>query len=385
MVKFNFNFKNRKIFALDPTKIIVFSFIAIILLGTLLLTLPISAANPESSTDFLTALFTATSATCVTGLVVVDTLTNWSLFGQLVILSLIQIGALGFVTFATFFSILLGKKVGIKTMVLAQESLNHFSFDGIIKLIKNVILITFLTEFVGALILSARFVPQFGLRGFYIAIFHSISSFCNAGFDILGGFQSLTMYNNDPIILYTTSALVIFGGLGFMVWKDFFEYKKNKELLLHTKVVLITSAFLLILGTLFFFAFEFNNPDTMGGMNILTKINASFFHSTVSRTAGFNSIPLDKMREISKAATILLMFIGAAPGSTGGGIKITTFGVVLVAIISQIRGSDDTIIFKRKVPHSTIVLAFLAVLQLDPGCVQFFFSQIKIFFCRRGQ
>ncbi len=354
MVKFQFSIKKNKFLALEPTKIIIFSFIGVIFWGTMLLSLPIASATPGKSADFLTALFTATSATCVTGLVVVDTLSNWSLFGQIVILSLIQIGALGFVTFATFFSILLGRKVGLKTMILAQESLNHFTFEDIIKLIKNVVIITFLIEFAGTLILSVRFVPKFGPRGFYIAVFHAISAFCNAGFDIFGNFQSLTGFNNDPLVLYTIAALVILGGLGFMVWKDLIDFRKTKELLLHTKVVLITTAFLLLSGTLFFFASEFDNPATMNDMNLITKINSAFFHSAVIRTAGFSSLPADQMCEMSRAATILFMFIGAAPGSTGGGVKITTFGVLLVTIISQIRGSNDTIIFKRKVPNSTV-------------------------------
>lgn len=364
MVKFQFNLKKIKGIAIEPTKIIVFSFIGVIFWGALLLTLPISSADPDNSADFLTALFTATSATCVTGLVVVDTLTGWSLFGQIVILSLIQIGALGFVTFATFFSILLGRKVGLKTMILAQESINHFSFEGILKLIKRLVLITLLFELIGALLLSISFVPKFGPRGFYLAVFHSISAFCNAGFDILGNSQSLTGYNDDPLVLYTIAGLIIIGGLGFVVWKDVWEFRRNKELLLHTKVVLITTAFLIISGTVLFFCFEYNNPDTMEGMHTVTKIKASFFHSVVTRTAGFNSIPLDKMREISKITSVIFMFIGAAPGSTGGGIKVTTFGVILAVIISQIRDASDTIIFKKKIPHYTIDKA-LAIICLS--------------------
>jgi len=364
MVKFQFNLRRNKGISIEPTKIIVFSFIGVIFWGTLLLTLPISSANPEKSADFLTALFTATSATCVTGFVVVDTLTGWSLFGQLVILSLVQIGALGFVTFATFFSIMLGKKVGLKTMILAQESINHFSFEGILKLIKRLVLITLLFELIGALLLSISFVPKFGPRGFYLAVFHSISAFCNAGFDIFGDSQSLTGYNNDPLVLYTIAGLIIIGGLGFVVWKDVWEFRKNKELLLHTKVVLITTAFLIISGAVLFFCFEYNNPGTMGGMNTFTKINTSFFQSVITRTAGFNSIPLDKMREISKITSVIFIFIGAAPGSTGGGIKVTTFGVILAVIISQIKGSSDTTIFKKRIPHYTVDKA-LAIIGLS--------------------
>ncbi|MDQ2085712.1 TrkH family potassium uptake protein [Herbivorax sp. ANBcel31] len=364
MIKFQFSVKNRKLFQLEPAKVIVLSFIIVILSGTLLLTLPIASNAHVEKADFLTALFTATSATCVTGLVVVDTGTQWSLFGQIVILTLIQIGALGFVTFATFFSVLLGRKVGLKTMILAQQSLSDFSFEGVVNLIKNVVLATFSIQLAGALILSTRFVPHFGLEGFYISIFHSISSFCNAGFDILGGYQSLTNYNDDPILLFITSTLIIFGGLGFVVWKNLWEYRKDKVLLLHTKVVLGLVFSLIAFGTIFFFFSEFNNPYTLGQLNLSEKMSAAFFQSVTTRTAGFNSIDTGSMQEISKAMSILLMFIGAAPGSTGGGVKITTFGVILVAVISQIRGSQHTIVFKRRVPYLTVTKA-LAIVSLS--------------------
>lgn len=364
MIKFQFNIKNRRLFRLDPTKIILLSFIMVIFLGTLLLTLPIASNDHIEKADFLTALFTATSATCVTGLVVVDTATQWSLFGQIVILILIQIGALGFVTFATFFSILLGKKVSLKTRILAQQSLNDFNFEGVLSLIKNVVLATFSIELVGAVILATRFVPKFGLKGLYISIFHSISSFCNAGFDILGNFQSLTNYNNDPVLLFTTSILVILGGLGFVVWKNLWEFPKEKKFLLHTKVVLLFTIFLVAFGTIFFFFSEFNNPYTLGKLSIVGKINASFFQSVTTRTSGFNSIDIGNMKEITKAMAILLMFIGAAPGSTGGGVKITTFGVILVAVISQIRGTQHAVVFKRRIPHQTIIKS-LAIISLS--------------------
>lgn len=364
MIKFQFNIKNRRLFRLDPTKIILLSFIVVIFFGTLLLTLPIASNDYVEKADFLTALFTATSATCVTGLVVVDTATQWSLFGQIVILILIQIGALGFVTFATFFSILLGKKVSLKTKVLAQQSLSDFSFDGVLSLIKNVVLATFSIELAGAVILATRFVPKFGLKGLYISIFHSISSFCNAGFDILGNFQSLTNYNNDPVLLFTTSILVILGGLGFVVWKNLWEFPKEKKFLLHTKVVLLFTIFLVAFGTIFFFFSEFNNPYTLGKLSIVGKINASFFQSVTTRSSGFNTIDIGNMKEITKAMAILLMFIGAAPGSTGGGVKITTFGVILVAVISQIRGTQHAVVFKRRIPHQTIIKS-LAIVSLS--------------------
>lgn len=358
MQKIAFKKKNNTIRNITPTRIIVCSFVILILVGALLLTLP-AASRDGKSIGFLNALFTATSATCVTGLVVVDTYNHWTLFGQLVIISLIQVGGLGIVTLASFFSVLLGRKVGLKGMLLAQESINYFSFEGILKIIKKVVIVTFAIEFIGALLLSASFVPKFGPIGFYLGIFHSISSFCNAGFDLMGimgkgDFVSLTSFNSDPFVVYTIPALIIIGGLGFLVWKDIYDYRKNKSFLLHTKVVLVISGLLIVFGTLFFFAFESDNPATMGNLNLFEKINAAIFQSVTPRTAGFNTLPINDMREISKVFTIILMFIGAAPGSTAGGIKVTTFGVLIMAVISQIKGSSETMIFKRRVPNSTV-------------------------------
>ena len=360
-MKIQFRGKNNKILSLAPTRIIVLSFAAIILIGTLLLSLPAASRNGRSI-GLLNALFTATSATCVTGLVVVDTYKHWSLLGQIVIMILIQTGGLGIVTLASFFSVLLGRKVGLKGMLLAQESLNHFSFEGILNLIKKVVVVAFSLELAGAILLSVRFVPLLGPKGFYIAAFHSVSAFCNAGFDLMsisgkGEFISFTGFNNDPLVLYTLAALVVTGGLGFMVWNDLYEWKKNKALLLHTKVVFAMTAFLILFGMLFIFAFECDNPETMGNLNLSGKINASVFHAVVPRTAGFSSLPVSNMKEISKVATIILMFIGAAPGSTAGGIKVTTFGVILFAIFSIIKGSENTIIFKRRVPGYTVLKA----------------------------
>lgn len=361
MLKINFRSKHNNMLTLAPTKIIVLSFAILILTGTLLLTLP-AASRDGKSIGLLNALFTATSASCVTGLVVVDTYTHWTPFGQVVIMLLIQSGGLGIVTLASFFSVLLGRKVGIKGMLLAQESINHFSYEGILKLIRKVVLITFGIELLGTLLLSTRFVPMFGLKGFYLGLFHAVSAFSNAGFDLMGAlglgeYMSLVTFNNDPVVLYTIAVLIVIGGLGFLVWKDLYEFRHNKSLLLHTKVVLVATAFLILFGAVFFFAFESNNPDTMGKLNLFGKISSAFFQSITPRTAGFNSLPLNEMKDISKVATILLMFIGASPGSTGGGIKVTTFSVMLMAILSQIRGSEDTVIFKRRVPHYIVTKA----------------------------
>jgi len=357
MVKLQYKFKNNKIISLEPTKIIVFSFIAVIFFGTILLYLPVASNPDQPRISFLNALFTATAATCVTGMVVVDTATQWSYFGKTVILLLVQIGGLGLVTITTFFSVLLGKKVGIKGRILAQESLNHFSSEGIIRLIKRVITVTFIIEFAGAVILAIRFIPQYGLRGVYMSIFHSISSFCNAGYDLMGNFQSLTNFKNDPLVLLTTAGLIIMGGLGFLVWKDLYEFRKNKHFLVHTKVVLVFTAILLVFGTLYTFVFEYNNPYTLGLLSIPDKLINAFFQSVCLRTTGFNTLPTIKMHEITKVLNIVLMFIGASPGSTGGGIKVTTFGIIIAAIFSQMRGRDETIIFKHRIAYNLVIKA----------------------------
>ena len=339
--------------SLSSTRIIVFSFALIILTGTLLLTLPSASRNGESI-QLLDALFTAASATCVTGLVIADTLTQWSTFGQLVILALIQIGGLGMVTLATFFSVLLGRKISMRGKILAQESISDYNFSDVLQMIRSVIRITFGFEFAGAVLLSFSFVPLYGLRGFYLAAFHSVSAFCNAGFDLFGNYRSLTEFNDSPLVLYTISFLIITGGLGFIVWKDLYDFRKTRTLYLHTKLVLIISLSLIMIGTVYFYFAEGSNPATMGNLSAVEKVNASVFQSVTSRTAGYNSIPTGEMREMSLVITILLMFIGAAPGSTGGGIKVTTFGILLIAIFSNIRGNEETIVLKRNVPQMVV-------------------------------
>jgi trk system potassium uptake protein TrkH len=361
MVKLQFKIKNNKYISLEPTKIIVFSFLAVIFCGAFLLNLPIASNPGQPPVNFLTALFTATSATCVTGLGVVDIATQWSGFGRMVIILLVQIGGLGLVTITTFFSVLLGKKVGIKGQILAQESLNHFSSVGVLKLIKRVISITFFIEFIGAVILSIKFIPRYGLRGIYLSFFHSISAFCNAGINFIDNYQSLTNFKNDPFVLLTTSSLIVIGGLGFLVWKDIYEFRKNKQFFVHTKVVLVSTTILLVFGTLSIFIFEHNNPYTLGNLSIPGKLLNSYFHSVSLRTAGFYSFPISGMYEITRVISILLMFIGASPGSTGGGIKVTTFAIIIAAIYSHTRGRDDTIVFKHKIPYNLVFKALTII------------------------
>ena len=360
--------KKINLLSIAPAKLIVLSFLALILVGSLLLTLPISSRS-GNWTPYVDALFTATSASCITGLVIYDTFKYWSMFGQLVILVLIQVGALGIVTLATYFSILLGKRVGLKGMILAQESINLFRFDEALKLIKKIVSATLIIELTGAILLSINFVPKYGSIGLYLGIFHSISAFSNSGFDIMssvenGNFVSMTTMNDNPLVLYTISSLLVIGGLGFTVWRDLYEYRKNKRLLFHTKLVLVISATLLIIGALFTFANEFTNPKTLGVLSFPEKINASIFHSAAARTAGFYSLPVSEMHEITKVFTIFLMFIGAAPGSTGGGIKVTTIGVLFFAIIAQVRGSEEVVLFKKKV-HQNIINKALAITGLS--------------------
>lgn len=354
----------------NPTRVIVTSFLLIILGGTFLLMMPFSS-NSGEITKFSDALFTATSATCVTGLIVVDTALHFSLIGQIIILGLIQIGGLGLVTFATFFNIAVRKKMGLKSLHLAQESVNSESMYNIAKLIKMIIILTFTIELLGALVLCTVFVPQYGADGIFMSIFLAVSAFCNAGFDILGrqgAFSSLVNYSDNPVVLITIASLVIIGGLGFIVWHDLYCYKKTKKLMLHTKIVLLVSCLLIVCGTVLFLIGEWNNPATLKGMSSGDKILNSFFQSVSCRTAGFNTISIENMSGISKMFAIFLMFIGAAPGSTGGGVKVSTFTVLVMTVISIARGRDETIILGRRVDKFVVYKA-MAVVSLAMGVV----------------
>ncbi|WP_262397714.1 TrkH family potassium uptake protein [Zongyangia hominis] len=346
------------------------SFFLVITIGTILLMMPF-ATRAMVATPLHDALFTATSATCVTGLIVYDTYTYWSTFGQLVILTLIQIGGLGLVTITTFFNIALGRKLGLRGLQLAQESINVGSIIDVTRLTKMVMAVSFSVEAVGALILATQFVPKFGGDGIFLSIFLAISAFCNAGFDLLGRespFVSLMNYNGEPVVLYTIAALIIIGGLGFVVIHDLYNYRKTKKLMLHTKMVLVITGILILVGALFFLLLEWNNPQTMGHLSVGEKLNASIFQSVTTRTAGFNSVDMGGMHGLTKAIAIVLMFIGAAPGSTGGGIKVTTAAVILMLVVSVVRGREDAVMFHRKIAQrsvykavSVVVLAVLAV------------------------
>lgn len=350
-----------------PTQIIALGFFLLILTGAILLSLPISSASGKF-TPFLNSLFTATSATCITGLVVYDTATHWSLFGKTVILMMIQIGGLGFMTIATLFSFMMRRKITLRERLIMVEALNQNQIQGIVGMTQRILTVTFSVELIGAVVLATRFVPDYGFYGVYMAIFTAISAFCNAGFDLLGTpehqFPSLTAYVHDPVVNLTIMGLIIIGGLGFLVWANLHHTRKLSDMQLHTKLVLVITGVLILLGAVAFFISEYRNPKTMGDFSIPEKILASFFQSVTPRTAGFNTIDQGGMTEISKFITVLLMFIGGSPGSTAGGIKTVTFGVVLLAVISVIRGKRDTNIFQKRI-STTLIMRSMAIIVLS--------------------
>lgn len=347
----------------SPARVIAGSFLGVILTGTLILMLP-ACAKSGRVTPFFDALFTATSATCVTGLVVVDTYTHWTFLGQGVILALIQIGGLGLVTLTLFFNLLIRRRLGLRNLQLAQESTSASNFEDTPRLLRGIVGISLAVEGIGALLFLPAFVPRYGREGIFISVFTSISAFCNAGFDLLGregAYSSLTHYNGSYVLL-VAAALVIIGGLGFMVLFDLLGWRKKKKLSLHSRVVLLSTACLLLAGTVGFAALEWNNPATLGGLPFWQKLNAAFFQSVSTRTAGFNSVDFASMGEVTKFLSIGLMFIGAAPGSTGGGIKVTTVVVVAMTAVSVARGYEDTVIMKRKIKRQTVNRALTVVL-----------------------
>ncbi|MCL6571328.1 MAG: TrkH family potassium uptake protein [Bacillus sp. (in: Bacteria)] len=342
---------------LDPPKILVLGFALIILIGTVLLTLPVSTTNGQGL-SILNALFTATSATCVTGLVVVDTGTTFTMFGQLIILFMIQVGGLGFMTFATLFAFLLGKRISLKERILLQESLNNLSMEGVVRLAKRILIFTFVIELVGAILLSIRFYFDMPLgKAIYYGLFHAISNFNNAGFDLMGEFHSLTSYVDDPTVTLTVSSLIILGGIGFIVMNELFEFRISKRLSLHTKIVLMTSFVLVVVGTICIFILEYSNSMTLKPLTFSGKVLGSLFQSVTARTAGANTLNIGDLTQSSLLLIVFLMFVGASPGSTGGGIKTTTFATLLGAVWSQIRGKEDVIFYRQRIEYETIYKA----------------------------
>ena len=354
--------KKRPIYSLDPPKVLVAGFALIIILGAFLLTLPIATTSGKGLL-WLDALFTSTSATCVTGLVVVDTGTTFTMFGQLVILSLIQIGGLGFMTFATLFAFLLGKRISLKERLLLQEALNNLSVEGIVRLVKRILIFTIVIELIGAILLATRFAFDMPLpRAIYYGIFHSVSNFNNAGFDLMGEFRSLTGYVEDPLVTLVVCMLITLGGIGFIVMNEVYEYRQTRRFSLHTKVVFFTSSLLVVLGTVLIFLFEFNNPKTLQPLSMSGKFLGSLFQAVTPRTAGANTLNIPDLTQPTLFLIIILMFIGASSGSTGGGIKTTTLATLLGAVWSQIKGKEDVVFFKRRIPYDTIYKALTVTL-----------------------
>lgn len=355
----------KKLKDISSVQLIVVSFLLIVLLGAALLCIP-SFTKFEGSVKFVDALFTATSATCVTGLSVFDTFTGWTIPGQLVILFLIQLGGLGMVTFTTATTLFLRKKLDLKELQLAKEHTNG-EVINIASLVKTILICTFLFEALGAMVLCIRFVPQFGAKGIFSAVFMAISSYCNAGFDILGFLSpnegSLTFYKTDALVSLTIAFLTIFGGLGFIVMRDIWSFLvkrvKNKDssarLSVHTIIVLAVTVLLLFSGTVFFMALEYGG--TLAELSFKEKLLASFFYSSSIRTAGFFSVPIASQRVITKIITIFFMFIGASSSSTGGGIKTTTLAILLMTCVCVLRGKEDPTIFKHRISKFTVYKA----------------------------
>ena len=349
---------------LSQTQFIAYGFFAIILIGALLLMLPI-ANRGGKNLGFINCLLTATSATCVTGLVAADTWSQWTLFGQRVILAMIQIGGLGFITIGVFVSIILRRRVSLKARGLMQESMNTLQIGGIVRLAKKIVQGTILFEGAGAVLLSIRFVPEFGFfRGVYYGIFHSISAFCNGGFDLMGirePYSSLTYYAGDWLVNFTIISLIVIGGIGFIVWDDLSKKGLHfRKYLLHTKIVLVTTAILLAGGSLFFFALERNN--LMVGMRPGEMFWTSLFQSATARTAGFNTTDTAALTDGSKLLTIILMFIGGSPGSTAGGIKTTTLAVLLLSARASIRQTVGVEIYNRRLDDEAVRQAGLILI-----------------------
>ncbi|WP_255361557.1 MULTISPECIES: TrkH family potassium uptake protein [unclassified Candidatus Frackibacter] len=341
--------------SLSPGQFLALGYIIVISIGTLLLTLPIATVNHQGL-NVLDALFTATSATAVTGLIVVNTSTYFTVFGQLVILLLIQIGGLGFMTTSTLFALLLGKKINLKERIIIQEELNHFNLSGVIKLVRYVILLTLGLEAIGAILLFPKMIVRYPLsKALLYSVFHSISAFCNAGFDLFG--NSLANFTGDIYINIVITSLFIVGGIGFAVIADLYRHRKFSRFSLNTKLVLVTTITLIILGTVVIFILEYSNPNTLQGLSVKGKVLAAYFQGVTPRTAGFNTISLGQMRSASLFFIIVLMFIGASPGSTGGGLKTTTMGSLIAVVYNLVRGNDEIELFKRRLARSVIYKA----------------------------
>lgn len=345
---------------LSQGQFIAIGFILMILIGAILLDTPMASRSGQSI-GFLSALFTATSASCVTGLVVADTATQWTLFGQIVVLILIQIGGLGFISIGVFFSIILRRKIGLRERGLMMESTNALQLGGIVKFAERIVVGTAIVEGVGALLLMIRFIPEFGvLKGIWYGIFHSVSAFCNGGFDLMGAkygkYSSLVAYYDDPLVNIVIMSLIVIGGIGFVVWGDLLKNRWHfKKYLLHTKIVLLMSTILIFGGALLFYWAERNG--VLKGMSVSGQILSSLFASVTARTAGFNTVDTAAMSGASKLLTTALMFIGGSPGSTAGGIKTTTLFVLLMGVKKNVTGAYGIQAFGKRLEDDTLATA----------------------------
>ncbi|MDI3521839.1 MAG: trk/ktr system potassium uptake protein [Bacillota bacterium] len=350
---------------LTPPQVLVIGFAAVILTGAVLLSLPLSSTAGKP-TPFLNALFTATSAVCVTGLVVVDTATYWSRFGQVVILLLIQVGGLGFMTMSTLAAILLGRRIMLHQRLVIQEALNQISIEGVVRLTRAVIVVTAIIEGTGAVLLTWHW---WGLyppgEAIFQGVFHAISAFCNAGFDLKGEFRSLTGYRTDLLVNLVVTSLIILGGLGFSVLIEFINWPRERYLSLHSRIVVKTTLVLIALGTLLILTIESYNPATLAGRSWFEKLLCSYFQAVTPRTAGFNTIPIADLRPATLFLIVLLMYIGASPGGTGGGIKTTTFVTLILTVLATVRGKSRTEVGNRSLPAGlvpkSLAIAFLSL------------------------
>lgn len=360
---------------LRPVQVILLGFLITIFAGSILLSLPIAAANGHA-TPYIDSLFTATTSVCVTGLIVETTMTHWSIFGQAVILVLVQIGGLGVVTITTGMFFVIGRRITLGNRILIQESLGLNTMTGLVSLVKKILLGTTIIEGMGAVFYATQFVPEFGWGyGIWAAVFNSVSAFCNAGMDIVRE-DSLRSYVTNPVMNFTTMALIILGGLGFIVWKDLWQGLKKilkdkipvkrviTQLKFQTKIVLSVSFFLIMFGTILIFLFEYNNPATMKDLSLPGKIMASLFQSVTTRTAGFETVAQGALTDASSLVSMFMMIIGGSPAGTAGGVKTVTFAILVFCVVSVAKQEESISLFKRRVPNGLVSKA-LAIIVIN--------------------
>ena len=360
---------------LRPVQVILLGFLITIFVGSILLSLQIAAANGHA-TPYIDSLFTATTSVCVTGLIVETTMTHWSIFGQAVILVLVQIGGLGVVTITTGMFFVIGRRITLGNRILIQESLGLNTMTGLVSLVKKILLGTTIIEGMGAVFYATQFVPEFGWGyGIWAAVFNSVSAFCNAGMDIVRE-DSLRSYVTNPVMNFTTMALIILGGLGFIVWKDLWQSLKKilkdkipvkrviKQLRFQTKIVLSVSFFLIMFGTILIFLFEYNNPATMKDLSLPGKIMASLFQSVTTRTAGFETVAQGALTDASSLVSMFMMIIGGSPAGTAGGVKTVTFAILVFCVVSVAKQEESISLFKRRVPNGLVSKA-LAIIVIN--------------------